>query len=220
MEEQNKWKKVDDYFTDRLNLTDSQLDEVLKNNADSGLPPIDVSRTQAKMLQLLIKLQGARRVLEFGTLGGYSSIAMAEGLPEDGHVVSLEASEKHADVARSNIQKAGLSHKITVRVGSALETLPTLSSEPPFDFIFIDADKKNNPAYVEWSLKLGKPGACLVVDNVVRGGEVLDDQSSDENIQGIRKMFDYIHDHPKIDATAIQTVGSKEYDGFLLAIIK
>lgn len=214
------WTDIDAYISDHLLPSDKTMEKVLRANSEAGLPAIDVSPPQAKMLHLLIKIKGSKRVLELGTLGGYSSIWMARALPPEGQLVTLEAEERHAEVAASNIRMADLDYKINIHVGTALDTLPKLASEDPFDFIFIDADKKNNCEYIQWAVELSESGACLIIDNVVRGGEVLKEDSLNEDVVGIRKMFDLLHDHPRIDSTAIQTVGAKGHDGFLMAVIK
>jgi predicted O-methyltransferase YrrM len=213
------WKEVDYYFTAKLHKADEVMDTVLKANENAELPAIDVSANQGKLLHLLAKMRGARNILEIGTLGGYSSIWMGRALPEDGTLITLEYSEEHAVVARENIKMAGLDDKIKVLVGAALETLPALKDHK-FDFIFIDADKKNNPNYFKWAIKLSNPGAVIITDNVVRGGKVTDEASEDENIKGIREFVDLLSNDDRIDSTAIQTVGSKGYDGFVLGLVK
>ncbi|KHE71817.1 O-methyltransferase [Halobacillus sp. BBL2006] len=214
------WKSVDSYFNNYLISPDPIMDNLLQANAEANLPAIDVSESQGKLLNLLVKMKSAKRVLEIGTLGGYSSIWMARALPEDGKLVTLEYSEKHARVAEKNMMNAGLKDKIEVITGRAVDTLPSLSSRgDSYDFIFIDADKKNNPVYVKWAIDLALPGACIIVDNVVREGEVLN-ENGDESVQGIREMVEMLSNEPRIDSTAIQTVGSKGYDGLLIAIIQ
>ncbi|MEI5905544.1 O-methyltransferase [Bacillus spongiae] len=216
------WNNVDLYFQNNLQQEDPVMKSVLKANEEAGLPAIDVSPNQGKMLYLLAKLKKANNILEIGTLGGYSSIWLARALPNDGQIMSLEYSEKHASVARQNIRNAGLKDKVTILVGPALETLPTIEEKGyhHFDFIFIDADKQNNANYVQWGLKLCKPGAVIIVDNVVRNGQVLKEDEHDPNIQGVRDCIELFSSEPRIDATAIQTVGSKGYDGFLLGIVE
>jgi predicted O-methyltransferase YrrM len=215
------WKKVDRYITDRLIPSDPILDEAQAANAAAGLPAIDVAPNQGKMLNLLAQLAGARKVLEIGTLGGYSTTWLARALPEDGRLITLEADAKHAEVARKNIARAGLEHLVTVRLGAALDTLPQIEKEGegPFDLIFIDADKKNIPNYLAWSLKLSRIGTLLLVDNVIRDGEVIDASSKDPNVQGARELFDALKAEPRLEATALQTVGSKGYDGFAMAVV-
>ncbi|MED2971768.1 O-methyltransferase [Fictibacillus sp. B-59209] len=216
------WSNVDAYFSSKLHGADPDLDYVLKANSKAGLPSIDVSPSQGKFLYLLTKLKGAKHILEIGTLGGYSSIWMARALPEDGRLITLEYSQKHADVARENIRKAGLDHKIEVLVGPALESLPTLKEKgfSSFEFIFIDADKPNNPNYLKWALMLSKPGTVIIGDNVVRDGKVVDGNSQDSSVQGSRVLMDLLANEPRIEATAMQTVGSKGYDGFVFGIVK
>lgn len=217
-----KWTAVDQYVSDILIPKDSILEEVLQTNATANLPAHDVSPTQGMFLQLLVQIQGARNILEIGTLGGYSTIWLARSLPPEGRVVTLEANEKHADIARSNIERANLNDRIEVRTGFALDSLKQIENEKyePFDFIFIDADKQNNPAYFEWALKLSRPGTVIIGDNVVREGEVIDNTSNDPRVQGIRRFYELIATEPRVSATALQTVGSKGYDGFIMAVVK
>ncbi|MGG4490939.1 O-methyltransferase [Metabacillus idriensis] len=214
------WKKADDYFASKLHSTDPDMSYILKANEEAGLPEIDVAPNQGKQLYLLAKMKGAKRILEIGTLGGYSSIWLARALPEDGKLITLEYEEKHASVAIENMKKAGLDHKIEIMVGAALKTLPALQDQEPFDFIFIDADKVNYPGYFEWAMKLSKPGTVVLGDNVVRGGKVIDENSLDENVNGVRSLMELLSKEPRIEAAAIQTVGSKGYDGFVLGIVK
>ncbi|MCC2342684.1 MULTISPECIES: O-methyltransferase [Bacillus cereus group] len=217
-----KWTAVDQYVSDILIPKDSTLEEVLQTNATANLPAHDVSPTQGMFLQLLVQIQGARNILEIGTLGGYSTIWLARSLPPEGRVVTLEANEKHADIARSNIERANLNDRIEVRTGFALDSLKQIENEKyePFDFIFIDADKQNNPAYFEWALKLSRPGTVIIGDNVVREGEVIDNTSNDPRVQGIRRFYELIATEPRVSATALRTVGSKGYDGFIMAVVK
>jgi predicted O-methyltransferase YrrM len=216
------WTAVDRYLVENLIPGDPALDEALKANTAAGLPTIDVSPNQGKLLQLLARIQGARRILEIGTLGGYSTIWLARALPSDGKLMTLEAEAKHAEVAKANIERAGLSSIVELRLGPALDSLAQLHKEdtPPFDLIFIDADKPNNPGYLEWSMRLSRPGTIIVLDNVVRDGAVIDAQSSDPMVQGVRRFFEMVAANSRLDATALQTVGSKGYDGFVLAIVK
>lgn len=218
MTEKN-WQEVDHYFTAKLHKQDEVMDAAIKANEEAELPSIDVAPNQGKMLHLLAKIKGAQHILEIGTLGGYSSIWMAKALPENGTLITLEYSEKHAEVARKNIKLAGLDNKIKVLVGAALDTLPSLKDQK-FDFIFIDADKKNNPHYIKWAIELSNPGTVIITDNVVRGGKVTDAASEDENIKGIREFVDLLSENERIDSTAIQTVGTKGYDGFVISIVK
>lgn len=216
------WHEVDDYFSSKLKNSDSLMSSILKANVVEGLPSIDVSPNQGKLLYLIAKLKGAKTILEIGTLGGYSTVWLARALPEDGHLVTLEFSQKHAEVARKNIKNAGFENTIDIIVGPALESLPTLKNKgfSSFDFIFIDADKQNNPGYLKWALELSKPGTVIIMDNVVRNGKVIENSSDDPNVQGIRQFVDLLAKEPRIDSTAIQTVGSKGYDGFVIGVVK
>lgn len=215
------WSRVDDYIVDRLVDEDVALIEALKANAAGGLRPIDVSAAQGKFLHLLVRMSGARRILEVGTLGGYSTIWMAKALPVDGAIVTLEYEPHHAAVAQANIERAGYADRIEVRVGAAAETLPVLAAElpEPFDFVFIDADKPSNTTYLDWAIKLGRPGTVIVLDNVVRDGEVANAASRDPNVLGSRGAFELIAANPRLSATALQTVGAKGYDGFAVMIL-
>ena len=219
---QETWSAVDAYFSERLVPSDAALERALSSSTAAGLPAYNVAPNQGKLLQLFAQMQGARKILEIGTLGGYSAIWLARALPEGGRVVTLEANPDYAALAKSNIAYAGLSHMVDVRVGKAIETLPLLAQEGagPFDMIFIDADKPSNPDYLEWSLKLSRPGTIIIGDNVVRMGAVVDATSEDKNVIGVRRFIDLIAENPRLSATAIQTVGSKGYDGFSLAIVK
>ncbi|MFB8779607.1 MULTISPECIES: O-methyltransferase [Streptomyces] len=221
MSEARTWNAVDDWFTGRLlgDDPDEALAAALRDSDAAGLPPIAVSPLQGKLLQLLAGLTGARRVLEIGTLGGYSTIWLGRALPADGRLVTLEYDPRHAEVAVRNIARAGLAGRVEVRVGPALESLPKLADEqpPPFDLVFIDADKANNPHYVEWALRLTAAGSLIVLDNVVRGGRVADPENTDPDVVGTRAALDLFGSHPRLDATAVQTVGAKGYDGFALA---
>jgi len=212
---------VDRYLESLFLPDDAALDAALEESARAGLPAIAVSPTQGKLLHLLARSTGARRVLEVGTLGGYSAIWLARALPEDGEVVTLEIDPKHAEVARKNLARAGVAARADVRVGPALESLPKVAAEggAPFDLTFIDADKENGAAYFEWALRLSRPGSLIVVDNVVRGGAVVDPASHDPRVEGTRRALERIGREPRVSATAIQTVGSKGHDGFVLAIV-
>ncbi|MFQ4143340.1 O-methyltransferase [Chlorogloeopsis sp. ULAP02] len=216
---QEQWNVVDRYITDLFVPPDSVLDEALKTSAAAGLPPHNVSPNQGKLLMLLAQVQGARTILEIGTLGGYSTIWLARALPNDGHLMTLEADLKHAEVARANIARAGLADVVELRLGKALDTLPQLAAEGrgPFDLIFIDADKPNNPDYFVWALKLSRPGSLIIADNVVRNGAVVDAASDDRSVQGVRRFNELLANSPHVSATVIQTVGSKGYDGFAIA---
>jgi len=213
------WSDVDIYLTDRLIQPDPALDRVAAANADAGLPPIDVSPPQGKFLHILARLVGARRILEIGTLGGYSTIWLARALPPGGHLDTLEFSPHHAETARANIAHAGLAGAVRIHVGPALDTLPTLTPDPPFDLVFIDADKRNNPGYLTWAIKLSRPGTLIVIDNVVRHGAITDAASTDPDVQGIRRCFDLLAADPRLTVTALQTVGSKGWDGMALALV-
>lgn len=222
MQAPTKWAEVDQYFNSMLLPSDPILEGVLQANANAGMPAIDVAPNQGKFLYLLAKIRGAKKILEIGTLGGYSSIWLARALPEDGQLISLEYEQAFAQVAKENIKKAGLAEKVTILVGPALDTLPTLQEKglTGFDMIFIDADQQNNPHYLQWAIKLCNPGAIILGDNVVRNGEVIDPENGDDRIQGIRQFFDLLAAEPRIEATAIQTMGSKGYDGFALGVVK
>ncbi len=215
------WTAVDAYLVKILIPSDPQLQQALERNIASGLPTIDVAPNQGKLLYLLAKMRAAKRILEIGTLGGYSTICLARALPEGGTLITLELDPKHAEVARANIARAGLASKVEVRLGPALDSLSRLHEEgaTPFDFIFIDADKPGYPAYLDCSLRLSKPGTVIVADNVVREGEVIDPDSKDPSVQGVRQFLEKIAANPHLEATALQTVGSKGYDGFVLAIV-
>jgi predicted O-methyltransferase YrrM len=215
------WTKVDDYFGDLLAPQDEQMSAALHANEKAGLPAIGVSRLQGKFLFLLAKIAQARRVLEIGTLGGYSSIWMARALPPEGRIVTLEVDSRHAEVARENLGRVGLLDRVDIRVGPALDTLPALhaSGAGPFDLVFIDADKENNAAYLDWAVKLSHPGTVILVDNVVRDGKVIHAKSRDGDIRGTRAMAERMAAHPRLTATVLQTVGVKGYDGFALAIV-
>ena len=218
---QEQWTAVDAYFTDLLVPPDPALDAALQTSAAAGLPPHNVSPNQGKLLLLLAQIQRARTILEIGTLGGYSTIWLARALPSNGRLITLEANPKHAEVARVNIARAGLADIVDLRLGQALSTLPQIAAEghSPFDLIFIDADKPNNPDYFTWALKLSGRGSLIIADNVVRNGAVIDQSSSDPSVQGVRRFNELLASEPRISATAIQTVGSKGYDGFAIAIV-
>jgi predicted O-methyltransferase YrrM len=223
---QELWTAVDRYVTDLLVPDDPVLEATLEASAAAGLPPHHVSPTQGKMLELLIRIRGARSVLELGTLGGYSTIWLARALAPGGRLVTLEGDARYAEVASANIEHAGLGDVVEVRVGRATETLSTLVDEDggPFDAIFIDADKENNPDYLAWALRLSRIGTLIVADNVIRAGGILDPSGSDPRlgaggIQGVRRFYELLAAEPRVSATAIQTVGSKGYDGFALALV-
>jgi predicted O-methyltransferase YrrM len=218
---QELWTTVDQYIADQLVAADPALKAALETSAAAGLPSINVSPNQGKLLHLFARLVGARAILEIGTLGGYSTIWMARALSPGGRLITLEADARHAELARTNIAGAGLGHVVEVRVGNALDTLPTLAAEglAPFDFIFIDADKVNTPSYFTWALKLSRAGALIVVDNVVRKGAVADAMTTDADVQGMRRFFEMAAAERRVTATAIQTVGGKGYDGFSVVLV-
>ena len=219
--ERQTWSAVDDYIGERLVQPDRALVGTLAGNAQAGLPAIDVSAAQGKLLHLLARVQGARRVLEIGTLGGYSTIWLARALPADGRLVTLEVDPHHAAVARANLDAAGVGDLVDVRIGPAIETLPRLVSESagPFDLVFIDADKEQSADYVTWALELVRVGALVIVDNVVRGGAVADTASADPRVLGARRLFDLLAGEPRLTSTALQTVGSKGYDGLTISLV-
>lgn len=212
---------VESFLIDATMQPDASLDEVLAANAAAGLPTIDVTPLQGKLLSILVTAVSARRVLEIGTLGGYSTIWMARALPAGGTIVTLEANPKHAAVARANFERAGVADRVDLRLGPALETLPRLAAENPrpFDFVFIDADKASNAEYLEWGIRLARPGAMIIVDNVVREGSVIDPESTDASDLGVRHLFERIRDDRRITATALQTVGAKGWDGFAICVV-
>jgi len=216
-----QWTAVDQYLNAMLVPQDAALEAALQASAAAGLPPINVAPNQGKLLHLLARLQGARAILEIGTLGGYSTIWLARALPAGGRLVTLEADARHAEVARANLARAGLNDVVDLCLGPALETLPRLALEGagPFDLIFIDADKPSYPEYFAWALRLSRRGTLIVADNVVRNGAVLDPNSDDLSVQGARRFLELLGAEPRVSATAIQTVGSKGYDGFALAFV-
>lgn len=218
---QERWTAVDSYIGANLVPADPVLEAALRASADAGLPPISVSPAQGKLLHVLARAQGARRILEIGTLGGYSAIWLGRALPPQGRLITLEAEPRHAEVARGNLARAGLTDVVEIRVGLAQETLPRLHSagDGPFDLIFIDADKPGYPGYLSWSLRLSRPGTMIIADNVVRDGAVAESASRDTNVQGVRRYIEMMAVEPRISATVIQTVGSKGYDGFALAVV-
>lgn len=216
------WTDVDGYFDHELAQPDAVLDHALVTSAEAGLPPISVTPTQGKFLQLLATVQGAQRILELGTLGGYSTIWLGRALPADGELLSLEIDPSHAAVARHNIARAGLEDRVSVVLGPASETMAKLIDDgvEPFDLIFIDADKPRIDEYFERSLQLSRAGAVIVVDNVVRKGEVINDGSEDASVRGVRRLIQVLSSETRVSCTAMQTVGSKGYDGFILAVVK
>jgi len=215
------WTAVDRYLTDLLVPTDPVLENALRTSARAGLPSIQVAPNQGKFLQLLAKLQRARNILEIGTLGGYSTIWLARALPAGGRLITLESEPGHAEVARKNISDAGLAGVVELRLAPALETLQRLIAEKhdPFDFIFIDADKETYPDYFKLALKLSRIGTCIVADNVIRQGAVIDPDHHDPRVQGVRRFMELIAAEPRVTATAIQTVGNKGYDGFAIVLV-
>ncbi len=214
-----KWTAVDQYISEQFIPPDPALESALQAASTAGLPAINVAPNQGKLLMLLARAMGARKVLEIGTLGGYSTIWLARALPVDGRLITLEFDPKHAEVATSNIARAGLAHIVNIRLGRALDSLPHLIAEAPFDLIFIDADKTGYAGYFQWALKLARKGTLIVADNVVRDGKIIDAESSDENVQGIRRFNDAVAAEPRVMATAIQTVGSKGYDGLAFVLV-
>ncbi|MDP9178173.1 MAG: O-methyltransferase [Gemmatimonadota bacterium] len=217
----DQWTAVDSYLNDVLVRSDESLEQALAHSAEAGLPAISVSPTQGKFLMMLARIQGARRILEIGTLGGYSTIWFAKALPADGRIITIESEAKHAEVARENIVEAGFGEIIDVRVGKALDVLPDIAAENvgPFDFSFIDADKPNIPEYFDWALRLSRSGSIIIVDNVIREGAVINADSEDESVQGVRRLNEYLALESSVTATTIQTVGSKGYDGFTIAVV-
>jgi predicted O-methyltransferase YrrM len=220
--ENERWTAVDQYLVENLIPPDSILEAALKANAAAELPSIDVAPNQGKFLHLLARMQGAKRILELGTLGGYSTIWLARALPIGGKLITLEFEPRHAAVARANIERAGLSALVELRIGPAIDSLAQLQREgtAPFDLIFIDADKPNIPAYLEGALRLSRPGTAILVDNVIRDGAVIDSGSADPSVQGVRRFFEMLSTDTCLEATTLQTVGSKGYDGFTLALVK
>lgn len=215
------WTAVDRYFSDLLLPNDPILDAALQVNAEAGLPSIDVAPNQGKLLNLLATIQGARTILEIGTLGGYSTIWLARALPEGGRLITLESNPKHAEVARKNIERAGLDHVVEIRLGQALDSLAQLDAEGhgPFDLFFIDADKQSNSQYFQWALNHSRKGSLIITDNVVRNGNVVDETSTDPSVEGVRRFTELVAAEPRVSATALQTVGSKGYDGFAIAVV-
>ncbi len=217
---QEQWTAVDGYFNGLLLESDPVLEAALRDSDAGGLPQIAVAPNQGKLLNLLVRIHGARKILEIGTLGGYSTIWLGRALPSDGRLITLEYSPKHAKVATANIARAGLGDKVEVRVGAALDILPSLESEAPFDLIFIDADKPNNPGYFAWAVKLSRPGTLIIMDNVVRSGGVIDADSTDPGVMGVRQFTSDVAAEKRVTATALQTVGAKGYDGLMLMLVE
>ena len=211
------WNAVEAYATETAIRPDPSYAVVHDASVAAGLPDIRVSAAEGKQLYLMAKMCGAQRILEIGTLGGYSTLWLARALPPDGKLITLEYSPKHAEVARANLAKAGVSDRVEVKIGAALDLLPTLQG--PFDFFFLDANKDGYPDYFRWAVKLSRPGSVIVADNVVRGGKVADSGSTDPLVQGVRKMLEAVAAEPRVEASVIQTVGSKGYDGYLVAVV-
>ena len=218
---ENPWTPVDDYLAGLFVGADSDLEKAVRDSTAAGLPEIQVSPTQGKLLHLLVRLRSARAILEIGTLGGYSAICMARALPPGGRLITLEFEPKHAEVARANIARAGLADRVDVRLGRALDLLPQVEKDRvgPFDLVFIDADKENNPRYFDWALRLTRPGSLILVDNVVREGRVLEAESADASVQGTRKVLSMMASEPRVTATALQVVGMKGWDGLAIALV-
>ncbi len=217
---QKLWSEVDNYLIEKLLPPDLVLEKVLENNQREGLPAIDVAANQGQLLALFVRMTGAKRVLEIGTLGGYSTVWMARELPADGKLITLEFSPLHVQVARQNLQLASVANKVEVIEGPALDSLAAFEPDTVFDLVFIDADKPNNPNYLEWVLKFARPGTLIIGDNVVREGEVTHPQSTDKSVQGMRKFIEMMGNNPRLTCTALQTVGQKGWDGFTLAWVK
>jgi len=210
---------VDRYLVDTLIGADAVLDAAVADQRAAGLPAIEVAPTGGKLLWLLARVSGARRVLEIGTLGGYSTIWLARGIPDDGRVVTIEAEPHHADVARASIDRAGVGERVEIRVGRGVDVLPTLAEDEPFDLVFIDADKESNTVYLDWAARLGRPGTLVVVDNVVRGGRVADAEDENPQVRGVRAGLEMLRDDPRFTATALQTLDAKGWDGIALALV-
>jgi predicted O-methyltransferase YrrM len=217
-----RWTAVEDFLTERVVRPDNSLSRAVTSALEAGMPPIEVAPNAGKLLKLLVQVSGARRVLEIGTLAGFSTIWMAQGLPDGGRLVTCEYLPRHADVARTNVDEAGLAAKVEIRVGAALDTLQALRNEgaEPFDFVFIDADKENDANYLDWAIRLGRPGTTVVMDNVVWEGALLDPELDPVNAPGIISALTMMGEDPRLDATVIQTVGSKGWDGFALALVR
>jgi predicted O-methyltransferase YrrM len=218
----DRWAAVEAYFSDLLFPPDAALEAALADSAAAGLPAIHVSAAQGRLLALIVQMTRARRVLEIGTLGGYSGIWLARALPADGRLVTLELDRTHAEIARRNFERAGVLDRIDLRVGPALETLRAIETEAsgPFDFIFVDADKPAYAEYLEWSIRLSRPGTVIVVDNIVREGEVVNSESTDVKVQGVRRFNAALAKETRVTATALQLVSAKSYDGFAVMIVK
>ena len=218
---QDQWDAVDRYIADALLPPDPALDTAVETGIAAGMPQIQVSAAQGKLLHLIARIHGARKILEVGTLAGYSAIWLARALPAGGKLLTLELDPKHAEVARANFARAGVADRVDLRLGPALETLPKLAAEGigPFDLTFIDADKPGYPEYVRWALRLSRPGSVIIVDNAVRAGAIADARSADPAVRATRAVYDLLAAEPRLTATAIQTVGAKGYDGFILTLV-
>jgi predicted O-methyltransferase YrrM len=218
----DRWNAVDDHLVDLFGLDDDVLRAAVADSVAAGMPQIQVSATLGRFLNLQARAVAAQRILEIGTLAGYSSIWLARALPSDGKLVTLELEPRHAEVARGNLARAGLADVAEVRVGPAAASLEAMARDKvePFDMVFIDADKEGYPDYLEWSLKLSRPGTLIVADNVVRGGAIIDADSADSRVQGIRRFNEMLARDPRVDATILQTVGTKGYDGIAFALVK
>jgi predicted O-methyltransferase YrrM len=218
--DQEIFSAIDQFIGEMIVNEDEALKSAVAAAEEAGLPAIQVSPPQGKLLQLLVRLVGAKKILEFGTLGGYSAILMARALPEGGRLITLEAKSEYAEVARQSLERAGVGERVEVRVGPALEALPGLEEEAPFDFVFIDADKINTPNYFTWALDHTRPGGLIIADNVVRDGTLADATAADESTRAQRRLHEMLADEPRISATTIQTVGVKGYDGFLIGLVE
>jgi predicted O-methyltransferase YrrM len=213
------WRRVDTYLTETLVGHDADLESAVAEQNSAGLPAIEVAPVSGKLLHLLVRISGARRVLEIGTLGAYSTIWMARGIPDEGTVVTIEAEPANAAIARANLDRAGVGEKVDIRIGRGDEVLPTLQDEPPFDFVFIDADKESNTIYIDWAARLGHPGTVVVVDNVGRGGEVANPATTASHVIGTQRGLEMLGRDPRFDATALQTLDLKGWDGVAIAVV-
>lgn len=219
---EKRWTEVEQYFEDLLTPQDESLSAVIEANREQGLPSIDVPALMGKLLDLIVRVSGARRILEVGTLGGYSTIWLARALPPEGRVITLELDPRHAEVARANLQSAGVAEQVEIRLGPAADSMRSLqeSGSEPFDLIFLDADKQGLPEYLKWSLKLSRPGSVIIADNVVRDGKVVEPENDDPNVRGVRKFLELVATEPRLTATAVPMVGARGYDGFAMAVVR